>query len=90
VAYLLSTYRRNVGGYHDHIGVWAELEDAQAYSDTLGGTGAWDSTVYDGVEMWARDATDPAVRHLVEWVNWYPAAGADLEARVKALEEKFG
>ncbi len=91
MAYLLSTYRRSVPGYHDHIAVYATLEDAQMYSTQIGGVGEWDSTVYDGVELWARDTKEPDVRHRIEWVNYYQAAAdTDLEARVKALEDRVG
>ena len=85
MAYLLSAIRTDPGarGYHDHLGVWATLEDAQAYSDKLGGVGEWETTQHDSVEYWARDTTTPAISHLIEGIahiaGGEPATTATIE-----------
>ena len=70
-AYLLSTFRADLaGGWHDHLGVWATLEAAQAYSTQIGGRGDWDTVEYDSVEYWSRGTADPALRHKIEGIAY--------------------
>ncbi len=70
MAYLLSTYRPGAEGYHDHLAVYATLEAAQAYSTQIGGAGDWDTTVYDGLELWSRTTSTPDERHLIEEIAY--------------------